>query len=91
MTRDYEGLCERLLTNCEKHVDDATLFISWKTIAQLWDERAEAASAIRELVRQRDEAERETVEKIVAWLREQDGHGYDDMRAAAIEAGEWKE
>lgn len=26
--------------------------------------------------------------KIVAWLREQDGHGYDDMRANCIEAGE---
>jgi hypothetical protein len=25
---------------------------------------------------------------IVAWLREQDGHGYDDMRAIAIEAEE---
>lgn len=25
---------------------------------------------------------------IVAWLREQDGHGYDDMRANCIEAGE---
>ena len=26
--------------------------------------------------------------KIVAWLREQDGHGYDAMRAECIEAGE---
>ena len=26
--------------------------------------------------------------KIVAWLREQDGHGYDAMRADCIEAGE---
>ena len=26
--------------------------------------------------------------KIVRWLREQDGHGYDDMRANCIEAGE---
>lgn len=26
--------------------------------------------------------------KIVAWLRDQDGHGYDDMRANLIEAGE---
>lgn len=25
---------------------------------------------------------------IVAWLRKQDGHGYDDMRADLIEAGE---
>ena len=25
---------------------------------------------------------------IVAWLRKQDGHGYDDMRANCIEAGE---
>ena len=25
---------------------------------------------------------------IVAWLRGQDGHGYDDMRAECIEAGE---
>ena len=32
--------------------------------------------------------EQEAVAKIVAWLREQDGHGYDDMRADAIEAGE---
>jgi selenocysteine lyase/cysteine desulfurase len=30
-------------------------------------------------------AEREAV---VKWLREQDGHGYDDMRANCIEAGE---
>lgn len=34
------------------------------------------------------EKERETVAKIVAWLREQDGHGYDDVRANCIEAGE---
>jgi hypothetical protein len=27
-------------------------------------------------------------DKIVAWLRNQDGHGYDDMRANLIEAGE---
>jgi hypothetical protein len=26
--------------------------------------------------------------KIVAWLREQNGHGYDDVRANCIEAGE---
>lgn len=26
--------------------------------------------------------------KIVAWLRGQDGHGYDAMRAECIEAGE---
>lgn len=26
--------------------------------------------------------------RIVEWLREQDGHGYDDMRANLIEAGE---
>lgn len=26
--------------------------------------------------------------KIVGWLREQDGHGYDTMRADCIEAGE---
>jgi hypothetical protein len=26
--------------------------------------------------------------KIVAWLRNQDGHGYDDVRANCIEAGE---
>lgn len=26
--------------------------------------------------------------KIVAWLRDQDGHGYDAMRADCIEAGE---
>lgn len=26
--------------------------------------------------------------KIVAWLRNQDGHGYDDMRANCIEAKE---
>lgn len=26
--------------------------------------------------------------KIVAWLRGQDGHGYDTMRAECIEAGE---
>lgn len=25
---------------------------------------------------------------IVGWLRDQDGHGYDDMRANCIEAGE---
>jgi hypothetical protein len=36
-------------------------------------------------VRKGREAERA---KIVAWLREQDGHGYDDMRADAIENGE---
>jgi chromosome segregation ATPase len=27
-------------------------------------------------------------ELVVAWLREQDGHGYDDMRADFVEAGE---
>lgn len=27
-------------------------------------------------------------QRIVAWLREQDGYGYDDMRADCIEAGE---
>jgi hypothetical protein len=27
-------------------------------------------------------------QNIVGWLREQDGHGYDDMRADLIEAGE---
>ncbi len=26
--------------------------------------------------------------RIVRWLREQDGHGYDDMRANLIEDGE---
>ena len=26
--------------------------------------------------------------KITAWLREQDGHGYDDIRANLIEGGE---
>ena len=40
--------------------------------------------------RHREQAERETVAKIVAWLRDQDGHGYDDVRANVIEAGEWK-
>jgi len=28
--------------------------------------------------------------EIVAWLRDQDGHGYDDMRADAIEARQHK-
>lgn len=36
----------------------------------------------------RELAALEEREKIVAWLRAQDGHGYDDMRANAIEAGE---
>jgi hypothetical protein len=31
---------------------------------------------------------RDEREKIVNWLRDQDGHGYDDVRANCIEAGE---
>ena len=35
-----------------------------------------------------DLAAEEERAKIVAWLREQDGHGYDDIRANLIEAKE---
>ena len=34
----------------------------------------------------RHQARAEVVGEIVAWLREEDGHGYDDMRADIIEA-----
>lgn len=70
MTRDYEGLAERLE-------------------AMHWMDCHEAVAAIRELVRERDEAERETVEKIVAWMRSM---GLRNMNYVAedIEAGEWK-
>ena len=37
----------------------------------------------------REAVRSEVVREIVAWLREQDGHGYDDMRANCIEAGEY--
>jgi hypothetical protein len=59
------------------------------TDAETWNKIADAIEADRAAVR--EQAERETVEKIVAWLRDQDGHGYDDVRANCIEAGEWKQ
>ena len=37
----------------------------------------------------REAVRSEVVREIVAWLREQDGHGYDDVRANCIEAGEY--
>ncbi len=40
------------------------------------------ATAIEPMIRAQVERE------IVEWLREQDGHGYDHMRADCIEAGE---
>jgi thermostable 8-oxoguanine DNA glycosylase len=45
-----------------------------------------AITAIEPMIRadERAKVEREIVE----WLREQDGHGYDHMRADCIEAGE---
>lgn len=53
----------------------------------LWfDSPLEAKDAARRIeIETAGKAERD---RIVAWLREQDGHGYDDMRADAIEAGE---
>lgn len=51
-----------------------------------FDSVLKAKDAVREIkLRRAAEAERD---RIVAWLREQDGHGYDDMRANSIEAGE---
>jgi hypothetical protein len=58
-----------------------------------WDAWAEndcsAAAAI--IKADRAAVEAATIAKVVAWLREQDGHGYDDVRANCIEAGEWKQ
>jgi hypothetical protein len=47
---------------------------------QPWDEEMVARAFARHRLEERA--------KIVAWLREQDGHGYDAMRADCIEAGE---
>lgn len=53
----------------------------------LWfDSPLEAKDAARRV--ELETAVKEERNRIVAWLREQDGHGYDDMRADAIEAGE---
>ncbi len=51
------------------------------------DDLAQAAiTAIEPMIRADERAK--TEREIVEWLREQDGHGYDHMRADCIEAGE---
>lgn len=42
----------------------------------------------RAFARHREHAAADERARIVAWLRQQDGHGYDDMRVELIEAGE---
>lgn len=79
MTRDYEGLCERL-----DYVADQARLCDEEDLAECLHK---AAVAIRDLVRQRDEAERETVERIVAWLRGREKL-QSEWYAQAIERGE---
>ena len=47
---------------------------------------ADDHSMVQAFARHRHQARAEVVGEIVAWLREEDGHGYDDMRADIIEA-----
>lgn len=41
---------------------------------------------VQAFARHRQAARKQVVGEIVEWLREEDGHGYDDMRADIIEA-----
>lgn len=47
--------------------------------------------AIQLMARHREAAEAKERERIVAWLREKDGYGYDASLAYCIEAGEHRE
>lgn len=44
--------------------------------------------ALDRIAHHREQAAADERARIVAWLRDQDGYGYDDMRAELIEAGE---
>ena len=74
--KDYPGYC--------LYFDAGETFIgSFDSLDRAKEHAAAVIEADREAVRS------EVVREIVAWLREQDGHGYDDMRANCIEAGEY--
>jgi len=64
----------------------------WPSDDPLWQGAIPAAqaaiTAIEPMIRADERAK--TEREIVEWLREQDGHGYDDMRANLIEAGEYR-
>jgi hypothetical protein len=56
--------------------------------AEDWLKSIDPFSLAEEFRDHREAAYLEERAKIVAWLRAQDGHGYDDMRANCIEAGD---
>lgn len=75
MTDEAKALVERL-----RSVD-----VSWSETGEWCAEAADRIEALTAEVEQARLAERAA---IVAWLRDQGGYGYDDVRANCIEAGE---
>lgn len=72
---------------------DRDLFVALSNADGVMAERIMSGDAftweVYQIARYRETVEAVTVAKIVKWLREQDGHGYDDVRANCIEAGEY--
>ena len=72
------------------HDTEATAITAWNTRQRIQSDALLDAEGVKLYwYRQgKDDGVEQERAKIVAWLREQDGHGYDAMRAECIEAGE---
>lgn len=59
-----------------------------QTISFMWHRTKELYTENLQLKKDAASIAADERAKIVAWLRDQDGYGFDDMRANLIEAGE---
>lgn len=85
MTDPMTEAAARAIAVTEGEYDKGTLS-EWITGWEIEQAAQAAITAIEPMIRADERAK--TEREIVEWLREQDGHGYDHMRADCIEAGE---